>query len=127
MVEEAVKPEPFSREVSKKISSKKRRMVLEEFSGRHGDYNVGGSTRKKLVTVYREAAIHIGALLNSHGPLAVKQLKTMGTDPDKTSKILQDNHYGWFQRISRGVYSITDQGITEINEYKELMDYYLNR
>jgi hypothetical protein len=126
MVEEALKPQPFSREVSRKISARKKKLVLEEFSSRHGDYNTGGSTGKKLVTAYREIAIHIAGLLETYGPLSAKKLKDMGTDIKKTSPILQDNHYGWFERVSRGIYSLSDKGSQEIDNYRELVNYYVN-
>ena len=62
-VEEALKPEPFNRERSRKLSVKRRNMILKEFGARYGDYNTGGVTGEKLVTAYRELALHIAALL----------------------------------------------------------------
>ncbi|HOM02568.1 MAG TPA: DUF2161 family putative PD-(D/E)XK-type phosphodiesterase [Acetivibrio sp.] len=118
-VEEAIRPQPFDRGKSIKLSSAKRRLILEEFSKRHGDYNVGGSTGKKLITAYREQALKIAAFLESNGSLSIKQLKNMGTDPDKTASILQDNFYGWFERVSRGVYRLTDKGREEIANYRK--------
>ena len=38
-------------------------MILKEFGARYGDYNTGGVTGEKLVTAYRELALHIAALL----------------------------------------------------------------
>jgi hypothetical protein len=124
-VEETITPQPFNRSISTKKSNKKRASVLNEFSKRHGDYNIGGCTGKKLVTAYREQAIYIGALLSKYGSLSPKDLKKLGTDKDKTSNILQDNHYGWFDRVSRGVYTLTDKGKLELKEYHDLVDFYL--
>lgn len=124
-VEEVMPPQPFDRNLSKKTSSRKKKSVLNEFSKRHGDYNIGGCTGKKLVTVYREQAIQIGALIGKYGDLSPKKLKELGADKDKTSKILQDNHYGWFYRVSRGLYALSDKGKSELNEYCELVDFYL--
>lgn len=124
-VEEVMPPQPFDRNLSKKASSRKKKSVLNEFSKRHGDYNIGGCTGKKLVTVYREQAIQIGALIGKYGDLSPKKLKELGADKDKTSKILQDNHYGWFYRVSRGLYALSDKGKSELNEYCELVDFYL--
>lgn len=125
IVEEALSPQPFSREMSTRLAGKKRKLVLEEFSGRQGDYNIGGCTKKKLVTVYREKSIHIAALLEAHGPLSIKALRDMGTDSKKTASILQDNHYDWFDRASRGVYELSDKGKKEINDYRELAKFYV--
>ncbi len=123
-VEVALQPEPYNREVSRRLAGRKRKQLLAEFAGRHGDFNTGGCTGKKLVTVYKEMAIHIAALLVQHGPLSVKQLRQHGTDEQKTTRILQDNHYGWFQRVSRGVYAINDKGVSELNKYGDLVDHY---
>ena len=124
-VEEVITPKLFDRNASIKKSKRKKKDVLNEFSKRHGDYNTGGCTGKKLVTVYREQAIHIAALIEKYGDLSPKSLKELGADKDKTSQILQDNHYGWFDRVSRGVYSLSDKGKAELNEYRELADFYL--
>ncbi len=124
-VEEAIVPKPFSRELSIKKSNKKKIDVLNEFSNRHGDYNTGGCTGKKLVTVYREQAIHIAALLGKYGDLSPKRLKELGADKGKTSQILQDNHYGWFERVSRGLYTLSEKGKVGLREYHELVEFYL--
>lgn len=123
-VEEALKAEFFNREMSKKKSGKKKKLLLQEFSSRHGDYNTGGCKGKKLVTAYREMAIHIAALLQKHETLSIKSLKDLGTDNRKTSEILQDNYYGWYKRISRGIYTLSDTGKQELAEYRQLVEYY---
>lgn len=124
IVEEALEPKPFSREKSRGVSNKKKSLVLKEFSERQGDYNTGGCTRKKLVTAYREKSIQIAALIKAGGPLSIKQLKDRGADCDKAAKILQDNYYDWFIRVSRGVYDLSNRGKVEIENYSELLEYY---
>jgi len=124
LVEEAIEPKAFNRDLSKRRSTRKKRDVLNEFSNRHGDYNIGGCTGKKLVTVYREQAIHIGALLGKYGELSPKKLKELGADKNKTSRILQDNHYGWFDRVSRGLYALSEKGRVEMDKYNELVEFY---
>ncbi|MEO0250059.1 MAG: DUF2161 domain-containing phosphodiesterase [candidate division WOR-3 bacterium] len=111
--------EPHERRKSRKL----KRVLLDEMAGRSGDFNLGGSTRRKLVTSYRENAIHIACCLERFGPLSPKQLRAMGTGP-KTLSILSSNFYGWFRRVSRGVYDLTQRGRHEIGEYPELVNYY---
>lgn len=123
-VEEYLSPKPFSRNMSMKLSNKKRKGLVKEFNERSGDFNIGGSVRKKLVTAYREKAIHIMALLLEHKSLSIKELKELGTDKEKTSKILQDNHYDWYKRVSRGVYTLSEKGISESKDYKEILKFY---
>lgn len=124
LVQEIVKPEPFSREKSRSLSNNKRLVLMEEFNSRSGDYNIGGSTGKKLLTAYREKAIQIGAILKVHNILTLKDLREFGCDCKKTGEILRDNHYGWFQRVKRGEYKLTDKGFEEIENYKELVEFY---
>lgn len=45
-------------QAQRKLKSRKTRL-LNEFRERSGDYNVGGSTRAKLMTAYREKALRV--------------------------------------------------------------------
>lgn len=103
----------------KRKPKRRRRAVIREIAERSSDYNTGGSTRIKLVTAYRENAILVATCLEQLGQCSPKRLRDLGTG-DRTPGILSKNHYGWFQRIDRGVYSITDQGRQEIRSYPEL-------
>lgn len=115
-VEVAFHPIPFDRK--KYVAS--RRAVLREIAGRSEDHNIGGSTRRKLVTAYRENALRIAYLLNRHGPQAPKALAALGAGP-KTRDILYQNVYGWFERIDRGVYALSPAGATALEEYVDLV------
>lgn len=101
----------------------KTRAVLEEIARRSGDYNQGGSCRRKLVTAYREDAIHIACCLSTYGPLTPRALRELGTC-DKTLAILYRNVYHWFEHTARGVYSLTATGAAELAEYAELVEHY---
>lgn len=114
-VEVVFHPTPFDR----KKRSQKRRAVLEEVAGRSGDYNQGGSTRRKLMTAYRESAVRIAVCLDRLGPLSPKTLRALGTGP-KTTGILYDNVYGWFERVDRGVYALSAQGRKDLAQYADL-------
>jgi hypothetical protein len=91
----------------------RKRAVIREIAARTGNYNVGGSARRKVVTAYREKVIHIACCLEKLGPLAPRQLRALGTGP-KTSSILASNFYGWFRRVDRGIYEITPLGRAEL-------------
>ena len=121
-VEEAIQPVPFDRVKSRQQSGKKRKAAVKEYQDRHGDYNVGGSTRSRLVTVYREHAVVIAGLLAQHGSLSPKTLKELGADREKTSRILEHNHYRWFVRLSKGLYDITDEGRSALMVYHDLAE-----
>jgi hypothetical protein len=100
-----------------KKNARSRRALLTEVADRSGDYNVGGSTKTTLMTAYRENAILIACCLAKLGPSSPKSLRNLGTG-DKTTSILSANHYGWFQRVEKGVYELTDQGDFESRSFK---------
>jgi hypothetical protein len=121
-VEVAFHPVPFQRQKRKRA----RRAVLREMAERSGDFNQAGSCRRKLVTAYRENAIHIACCLDRLGPLSPRQLRALDTGP-KTLSILYSNFYGWFERVDRGLYALSAQGQTELAQYPELARRYTRR
>lgn len=121
-VEVVFHPVPFQRQKRKSA----RRAVLREISERSGDFNQAGSCRRKLVTAYRENAIHIACCLDRLGPLSPKQLRALDTGP-KTLSILYSNFYGWFERIDRGLYALSAQGQAELAQYPALARRYTRR
>lgn len=116
-------PKPFSRTQSMNRAKKRQKGILDEIKERSGNYNVGGSTRKKVMTAYREKSIHIACCLQCYGELSPKQLRALGTG-DKTTSILSKNFYGWFERMRRGVYDLTDGGQQAIKEYALIAQHY---
>lgn len=114
-VEVVFHPAPYQRQKR----SKRRRAVLHEMAQRSGDYNQGGSTGRKLMTAYREHALHIACCLDRFGPLSPKQLRNLGTGP-KTTSILYSNFYEWFERVGRGVYAVSARGVAALGEYPVL-------
>lgn len=124
VVEEAIRPVPFNRARSISSAKRKRKAMIHEIQERHGDYNTGGSTRKKLVTSYREMAIQIAVILKEYGPCAVKRIREAGGLPEKTGSILQKNYYGWFEKERHGVYKLADKALAELENYPELTELY---
>jgi hypothetical protein len=90
----------------------KRRLgrMLGEHARRVGDPNRGGSSTKvPMMTAYRQEALRCAGLLARNGPMKVAALKVAAEAP-KAALILRDDHYGWFERIERGIYGLTPQG-----------------
>lgn len=117
-------PNTFDRLKSTRSNKKIRHHIIKETVTRSGHYNTGGSNKKKLITTYREQAIHIACCLMKQGQLSPSQLKKLGTCA-KTPDILVDNHYGWFSRVSRGVYTLNDCAHEFLVKYPELMQHYM--
>ncbi|GAB4268035.1 MAG: DUF2161 domain-containing phosphodiesterase [Pararhodobacter sp.] len=90
--------------------SKARKARLEaEFARRTGDPNAGGATRHGLVTGYRQDALRCAAYLAEHGE-ARGAAVARGTGVPVATRIMADNHYGWFARVRTGVYRLTEAG-----------------
>ena len=103
-----------------RIDSKRRRLILREIDKRSGDYNVGGSTRRKIVTAYREEALRIAQQLKVLGPSLVRKV-AKGAESARAGSILLNNYYGWFQRIGRGTYQLTTQGELALETYCDVL------
>lgn len=111
------------RNCERRVRKYAQRAVLEEIGQRTGDFNEGGSCRKKIVTAYRENAIQIACYLDALGPSSAKKLRTLGTG-DKTLSILYRNVYGWFDHTDKGVYALNDKGRAEMTQFPELVECY---
>ena len=116
-------PTPFDRKKSMQQSKKRRNRLLSEIEGRTGDFNTGGSNKLKIMTSYKENCIHIACCLIHHGPLSSKSLREIGTG-EKTYQILHKNYDGWFEKVERGIYAISETGINGVKEYPDLVKYY---
>jgi len=115
-------PLPFER----KRDNRARKSLLREIDGRSGEYNVGGSSGTQLVTAYRENAIMIACLLKGSPSLSPKQLRERGAGKN-TQSILRNNHYGWFERVERGLYSLTKTGWNALESYPKIVRHYEKR
>lgn len=91
-------------------NKRKAGRMLGEHARRVGDPNLGGQAmRAPLMTAYRQEALRCAALLAANGPMKVAALRASGEVP-KAARILQDDVYGWFERVERGVYGLSPKG-----------------
>ncbi|MBV1865769.1 MAG: hypothetical protein KUG74_15215 [Rhodobacteraceae bacterium] len=99
---------------------KRREALLKEFQRRVGDPNTGGQTRRKIITAYRQDALRIARHLAAEGqgkPAAIAKV----LDVPKAATILQKDHYGWFERVDRGVYELRDAGQAALVDFKDVL------
>ena len=101
-VELLVQPSPWR----PRRDPQRRSQLLMEHRRRQGDPTLGGSTREPIMTAYRQQALACAAAL-ADGPRRPRDLKSVLPD---ASRILLSNVYGWFVRVERGVYALTDLG-----------------
>ena len=100
-----------------------RRRVLrlvEEFARRRGDPNLGGSTRVPIVTAYRQDALRCARALAEAGPLRLRDLRA-ATGVEAAAPIVQRNVYGWFARVARGTYALTDAGRAALVQFADAL------
>lgn len=91
--------------------------MLGEHARRVGDPNVGGQAmRAPLMTAYRQQALRCAELLAANGPMKLAAMRSMADVPNVAS-ILQSDIYGWFERIERGVYTITPKGRQGLQQF----------
>jgi hypothetical protein len=110
---------PFDRKKSAARWAGKRKALLEEIRGRSADYNTGGCTGRKIMTRYRENALEAACILSILGTASPRSLVSMGAG-GKTGSILLKNHYGWFERVGRGLYRLSSGGKEAIEEYSDV-------
>jgi len=90
-------------------NARRKTRLLREFARLEGDPNTGGSTRRTLVTAYRQDARKVAAHLARNGPTKASLVAT-ATGVATARAIMAADHYGWFTRVERGVYALTDVG-----------------
>jgi hypothetical protein len=83
-----------------------RRRLLKEHGSRKGDPAIGGSSRRPIMTAYRQRALACAAAIGE-GTARPRDLKQLAED---AGAILLRNVYGWFERVDKGTYRLTEAG-----------------
>lgn len=90
-------------------SKARRERLLGEFQRRVGDPNTGGQTRTTVMTAYRQDALRCLKMLSDDGPSKASDV-AKATGVNRARTIMADDHYGWFERVERGIYAVTPRG-----------------
>jgi hypothetical protein len=99
---------------------RKRARLLKEFAERAGDPETGGAAAGPRLTAYRQDAIRCAEALAEAGTLKASVVRDR-TGVTRAAPILRDNHYGWFERVSRGHYGLSERGRTELADWSEAL------
>ena len=90
-------------------NKKREGQLLKEFARRVGDPNDGGQTRGGLITAYRQdamkLALHLFEIGASKGADVARE-----TGVERATTMMRDDHYGWFEKVDKGVYGLTPKG-----------------
>jgi hypothetical protein len=115
-VDVLAEPTPYQPRPNKKRQTR----LLKEFHTRKGDHNLGGSTKTKLMTAYKQDALRCLCYLHSNGATKIAELRK-ATNVERAATILRADYYGWFIKQQRGIYGITTQGTTAVTEFAEVI------
>lgn len=116
--------EPVVRELSlfQQRNGKKRQEVTEEFRKRKTKSNTGGVTHTRLMTSYREEALLVAdALFSLNGEADTVSIRNL-SGVKKSTAILYNNYYGWFESVNRGTYRLTKDGRNALAEYASTLE-----
>jgi len=107
-------PKPFT---PRKIKARKTKL-LSEFDSRHGDPNTGGMTSAGMMTSYRQGALRCAKVLFDEGACKASYVAKMAGF-EKARNCMSANHYGWFEKVDRGIYGLTPEGAKALETHAE--------
>lgn len=123
IVYEILKPESFDFEKSKRMKLNRRHKVIEEFNKRQSNFNKAGSTRQKIMTGYKEMCLLCAHYIAVNGPCRAKEFEAIEIPSKKVSAMFASNHLKWFEKVSRGIYGLSEIGLSALIEYEEVLTF----
>lgn len=111
-VEAHLDPAPYA----PRKNTRKAAQLLKEFHKRVGDPNLGGTSRIKQMTAYRQDALRCAQHLACHGQTKAA-LVAKATGVARAASLMRADHYGWFERSAPGIYALTPQGFAGQGQY----------
>lgn len=114
-VEALADPGPYA---AKRLK-KKKTQLLRAFDRLEGDPNAGGATRHGIVTGYRQDALKCARFLAVHGASKGAKVAEWAEVPVAT-RIMRENHYGWFEKVEKGVYGLSAAGRAALADWGDI-------
>ncbi len=121
-VEEYIEPKLFDLSKSKRQSLRQKERLLKEFKARKLNINQGGVTRQKIMTAYREQTLILAHYLKREGEASPAQLAQYNTGIRSVGQVLNKNYYGWFEKVSWGLYTLSEEGYAALQEYEDIIE-----
>ncbi|MEO0379216.1 MAG: DUF2161 domain-containing phosphodiesterase [Pseudomonadota bacterium] len=95
-------------------NTRKQGELLKEFAGRVGDPNDGGQMRVGLITAYRQDALKLALYLFEVGASKGADV-ARETGVSRATTMMRDDHYGWFEKVEKGIYGLTPKGAEAVS------------
>ena len=113
----------------KSRNTKASRALKAEFNGRNFDNNIGGTSGKagnKLMTAHRERCLQIACALKATGQSTPTFLIHNHNCHKTAGQILRTNTYGWFEKIDKGIYGLSELGHKALNDpnFANVVEFY---
>ena len=93
-----------------RVNHYRRKRLVREHERRRGDPTPGGSTRRTIMTAYRQRALICAEALRD----GEATTRTLAALTPEAPGILLRNMYGWFERVARGTYRLTPAGVAAV-------------
>jgi hypothetical protein len=104
-----------------RLNRKRQERLLKEFAERVGDPETGGSASRQRLTAYRQDALRCARELSEADVLKLSVLRER-TGVSRAGPILRDNHYGWFERVELGHYTLSPKGRQELAQWADALE-----
>lgn len=104
-------------EAYRKRNRNKKEKLQREFQSRTLRRNTGGVSGIKHMTAYREQALLVLSALQALGGQSTTALVRAKSGVQRSTTIMHDDHYGWFEWAARGTYRLTDAGREALCQY----------
>ena len=101
-------------------NGRRRARLLKEFAERVGDPEAGGSASRPRLTAYRQDALRCARELDALGVLKASHLRDR-TGVSRAGTIVRDNHYGWFDRVKIGHYTLSPKGRRDLVHWSDAL------
>ena len=111
-VEVQCDPGPYAPRKNKR----KQTRLLREFDRLRGDPNDAGATRHGIVTAYRQDALACAAFLAEMGSSRGRDV-SKATGVERATTLMRDNHYGWFDKVEKGIYELSLDGANGLKHW----------
>lgn len=93
------------------IKKTKLKKFNQKFQGLVLKNPVGGVTNQKIFTLYFQECFKAALIVRFVDVITPKQLREFDDLKITSQKILGDNYYGWFEKVSRGKYKLSKLGL----------------
>lgn len=105
-VEVLLHPRPFA----PRTAHRRRSRIISEIDGRYAEFDAAGQPGSEpRLTAWRQRSLRIALLLEDQSDASPMEIRRRG-GPAQTQMILSKNTYGWYERVSRGRYRLSQAG-----------------